>query len=453
MTILETLQSKRAALKTEMEAIVSAAEAESRSMTDDEGTAFDAKLSEITKTDARIDEVRTAEDREARAAEARVAAGEAGKAVVASPAVVTSEPTVYRKGDVENSYFRDLFNARTNGDRSAMERLIRNDKELRALSTVPASGGTAGFGGDFAPPKWIISDFAALARAGRKFADSIGPMALPSGISSVNLPKILTGTSTAKQATNNTALSQTDLTTGFVTSGISTYGGKQVVAMQLLQQSGIPFDEVVLADLAADYARTFDKAVIGGTGTAGDLLGVYTYFAANGTTNVTYTDASPTPAKLYSKIAGAIAGIETTRFVAPDVIWMTPARWNSFLGASDANGRPLVVPSMTAFNPIAVSDGVIAQGNVGTMLGLPVITDANIPSNIGAGTNQDVVLVGVRSDLRLWEGALQTEAFTATYADSLGVLFRAHAYSAQIPGRYTTSVSVISGTGLVPYAF
>jgi hypothetical protein len=41
------------------------------------------------------------------------------------------------------------------------------------------------------------------------------------------------------------------------------------------------------------------------------------------------------------------------------------------------------------------------------------------------------------------------ETFTAPYADSAGVLFRALGYAAFIPSRFTTSLSVITGTGLV----
>ncbi len=35
----------------------------------------------------------------------------------------------------------------------------------------------------------------------------------------------------------------------------------------------------------------------------------------------------------------------------------------------------------------------------------------------------------------LWESPLRAEAFTQTYADSLGVLFRVYGYSALIPDR------------------
>jgi hypothetical protein len=87
------------------------------------------------------------------------------------------------------------------------------------------------------------------------------------------------------------------------------------------------------------------------------------------------------------------------------------------------------------------------------MLGLPVYTDPNIPTNTGAGTNQDPVFVLRREDVYLYESALRMQSFDATYADSAGVLFRAFAYSAAIPDRYGPSVNVVNGTGLVTPTF
>lgn len=456
--MLNALMERRAALKAALEALHKAAvddQGEARSFTEAENTEFDTKVAEIRSLDERISELQEAEKREALAAQHHAAAGSDKADEKRAGGFTVKDAPIYARGKAETSYFKDLL-AVGRGDSAAADRLRRNDAmagqggaELRALTT------TAGAGGEFAPPEWLVAEFVKLARAGRKFADSVGHADLPMGVSSINLPRVATGTSTAVQATQNTALSQTDLTTNSVSSGISTYGGKQVVAQQLLDQSGIPFDEVILQDLAADYARTYDQAVISGSGASGQLNGVYTYFNASGTANQTYTSASPTVGLLYSKIAGAIQAIETLRFVAPDTIWMHPRRWAYMLAALDGQGRPLVVPNPGAagFNALANGHSDIPEGTVGTLLGLPVVVDANIPTNTGAGTNQDPVLVGVRSDLRLWESGLRAEAFRETYADSVGVLFRVYAYSAQIVSRYASSVAVINGTGLVAPTF
>ena len=119
----------------------------------------------------------------------------------------------------------------------------------------------------------------------------------------------------------------------------------------------------------------------------------------------------------------------------------------------DSTGRPLVSPSGNAFNQIADASTVAAQGPVGQMAGLPVYTDPNLPTNLGAGTNQDPILVLRSSDLYLWETAPTFASFDGPYADSLSVLLRVHGYAAFIGSRYPQSIAVINGTGTVTPAY
>jgi len=95
----------------------------------------------------------------------------------------------------------------------------------------------------------------------------------------------------------------------------------------------------------------------------------------------------------------------------------------------------------------------VAAGHVGSVLGMDVFTDPNVPVDLGAGTNQDVVAMFVADDVWLWESQLKAEAFTQPYADSLGVLYRVYNYAAMIPDRYLASLGQISGTGLVTPVF
>ena len=128
---------------------------------------------------------------------------------------------------------------------------------------------------------------------------------------------------------------------------------------------------------------------------------------------------------------------------------MHPVRWSWILEAIDTATRPLVVPDGSVFNSIGTATGGVAQGNVGTILGLPVYLDPNIPVNLGAGVNEDRVFVLKADDVYLYESELQMESFEATYADQASCLFRALAYSALIPDRFGASVNVVAGTGLV----
>lgn len=449
MSPLEIMRERRAAKKQELDELLAGPTSEKRDLNSDESEKFDSLVEEIRKCDERIGELEEQEKREAAAAAARVETGHTGEQ--RSAAQVT-DPVMYQRGDASKSFFRDLYLSRK-GDRDAHERLTRHQAQVvekRALST------TAGAGGEFAPPLWLIDEYVKFARAGRKFADSLDPMPLPSGVSSVNIPKVTGGTSTAVQASQNTSVSDTDLTTGSVSSGITTVAGKQVVALQLIEQSGIPFDQVVAGDLAADHARSVDTQALLGSGSSGQLEGVYTYFAASGTVNTTYTQATPAvggAGGFYAKLFAAASAIEGARFLPPDTVWMHPRRWNWILSSSDSQNRPLVTPNGTPVNVVGEKTGNSAEGVVGQIGGLQVITDANMKTNTGAGTNQDPVMVGVKSDLKFWESAIHADTFDAPYADSMGILFRIYSYTALIPSRYTTSVSVIDGTGLIAPTF
>jgi HK97 family phage major capsid protein len=227
------------------------------------------------------------------------------------------------------------------------------------------------------------------------------------------------------------------------------------VSQQLLDQSAIPFDEVISADLAAAYNAYFGAQVYLGAGTGANNNAVLnglsnaTVLAANQATLA----ASPTAATFYSKANGMLASFVTNRFAPPEVWVMHPRRWYWLMAQTDSQGRPLVVPSDVAFNPIATNSEVAVQGAVGRFLGLPVVIDPNVPTNLGAGTNQDEVFLMRSSDLWLFESTPRAEAFTAPYAESLGVLFRLYNYAGLILNRLGSSIATMNGAGLVPPTF
>jgi HK97 family phage major capsid protein len=446
--MLKKLMERRAAIKAALttlnEATVSE-DGEVRSFTPVEQTEYDAQIAELDALDERISQLQDVEEREARAAAFHV---EAGTADLEQRVAVTSEPNpVYRRDDSGTSFFRDLAASQLNmaSASEARERLIRS-QETRAgdMTTV------AGAGGEFAPPAWFVEDFIALARAGRVTADLCNTQTLPSGVSSVNLPKVASGVTAAVQATQNSALSDTAMTTTSVSSGITTVGGKQIVSMQLLQQSGIPFDRVILQDLAKAYAVQVDNQVIYGTNANGQVRGL-----VGVATNNAFTTASPAPASvtnansLYYVLSKAAAAVQTTIFETADAIVMHPNRWAWVLGSVDSNSRPLVIPAGPQFNGLGNAGGPVAQGFAGTFGGYNVYTDPNISTTANSATNQDEIYVIRRDQLWLYESPVQTASFDATYADNASVLFRILGYLAFIPNRYTGAVQSIRGTGLI----
>lgn len=397
----------------------------------------------------RIDDLKEADKRSEAAAAHRVSidGGGAGSRFYTNAAATYRAPTADPTGP---SFFKDLIFAQR-GSADAADRLRTNNREMGSESrALGNTGGVGGSGGEFAPPEWLTNEFVALARPGRVFADRFHHETLPSGVSSVNIPRISSGTTTAPQTTQNTALSQTDLATAALSSSIVTIGGKQVVSQQLLDQSGIPFDQIILKDLSADWAKQLGTQAITGTGAAGQLRG---YLTPASTNVQTWTQAAPTAALFYSQLAKLQGAINASRYASPDTVVMHPRRWAWFASFTDSTGRPLVVPSAGGFNSMANPGASVAAGHVGSVLGMDVFTDPNVPVNLGAGANQDVVAMFVADDVWLWESELKAEAFTQPFADSLGVLYRCYNYAAMIPDRYVASLGQLTGSGLTIPSF
>jgi HK97 family phage major capsid protein len=441
-SMIADLLAKRSEKSAALTALVDTAKTEARALTDVESGAFDAAETEIRELDARVKEL----DEQVRADDA---ASEMQKRYAAVK--VVSEPEIYRSGVGGRSYFRDLHMARNKGDRDAVDRLARNDRgraadpEFRAIST------TNGAGGEFVPPLWLESQFVKLARPGRITANLTPSHPLPPGTDSINVPKVNTGTAVAVQTTQNSAVQVTDLTTTSISSGISTIAGGQTISLQLIEQSPLNVDDLVLGDLAAAYAQSLNLQVLSGSGTAGQQTGILTLA---GTNAVAFTSASPTLALLYSKLAGAIQQVHTKRFLPPDTIIMHPTRWAWIVASLDGQSRPLVVPNAGGpLNAMGTPGEVASQGFVGYIMGLPVYVDATLPTNLGAGTNQDTIIVARLADLMLWESNVRAEAFAQTYANQMSVFVRLYNYASFQAARYPASISVIGGTGLVAPTF
>lgn len=274
--------------------------------------------------------------------------------------------------------------------------------------------------------------------------------ALPAGTDSINVPKIATGTTVAVQATDNGAVSETDLTDAVVTCGVKTIAGMQDVAIQLLDQSPVAFDQVIFQDLMADYASKLDVQVINGSNGSGQVKGI---LSTSSPVAVTYTDTSPTVGEFYGAVADTIQQVHTNRFLPPTVIVMHPRRWGWLLSARDNDGRPLVAASGPGVNGIATFGGVSSEGIVGEMLGLPVAVDANIPTNLGSGTNEDRVLVLRATDCVLYESAIRTRVLPDVGSGTLTVRLQVYGYLAFTSERQSKSVGIVSGTGLVTPVF
>ena len=146
--------------------------------------------------------------------------------------------------------------------------------------------------------------------------------------------------------------------------------------------------ELVFADLAADYNTKLDTQLISGTGAGGQHLGILNVASIN---VITYTDATPTIPELWPKLADSAGQVMGQRFTGPTAYVLRPTAWAWILAERDSTGRPLVEPGDVAVNPVVVASTRPADYQVravGTLFGVPVVLDGNVPNNLGAGTNR-----------------------------------------------------------------
>ncbi len=447
MSYLDKVVERREAVKVEMDAVLEAVAAENRTdLTAEETEKVDALVTESRSLDTKIEKLKAQSDADAKAAEIR-----ATVAPVATPAGgsrVISEPRTYT-AESDNSFVRDAYNARYKNDFAANERLARH---MREESIERRDVGTGAFEG-LVVPQYLTDLAAPLARSGRPFLDgATNKHVLPASGMTLNISRMTTGTSTAIQATENSAVSETDADDTLLTINVRTIAGQQDISRQAIER-GTGIDAFILADLIRSWHTTLDNQCLNGAGTSGTILGL----DGSGGNAITYTSASPTVQLLYPKLADAVQQVQTNAFINPTHWIMHPRRLAYLLASVDGQNRPLVVPNAYGpVNAIATGAGASAYGNSGySLMGLPVITDASVVTNAGAGTNQDKIYCVAAAEMHLWEQAGSPFAlnFDATGASNLTIKSVVYGYAAFSAGRYPTAASIISGTGLVAPSF
>ncbi|MFF4316011.1 phage major capsid protein [Streptomyces sp. NPDC001507] len=453
LDLIDDLRIKRDEAKRSMDFILDRVKRGNRAFSDSERQVFDKRTAEVEAFNQRIEELEEAQRMDDSAAETarRFAPGAAarnnsGVSMPTASARITSEPAVYRRDSKDTSWFLDAYAVSKSGDSAARERLQRNARQVtdqrkqegRALST------TNGAGGEMVPPLWMESEWIRLARSKRVTADLVVNEPLPAGTDSLNIPKVATGTATGLQGTQNTAVTQVDMTTTAITANVLTLAGSQVISLQLAEQSPLNVDTVILGDLAADLATKVNAQVISGSGTGGNATGILT-LAGTGQVSWTGTDG----ATFQAAVLKAIGQVFASTFEAPDSLVLAPRRAVWLMAQKDSTGRPLLVP---ADNGPTNSMGVLApllatEGPIGRFCGLNVYIDGGIPLTLGGSSNEDRAIVMRSSEIRLWESQPKFEVFPQTYAANLSLLARAYEYMAFTAARYPGGVSVLSGSG------
>jgi HK97 family phage major capsid protein len=355
-------------------------------------------------------------------------------------------------------FARDVYAVQFAHRSDAAERLVQHERQMadvyrERFGREMRDVGTGALSG-FTIPQYLVDEYAPLARAGAPFLAALAGVRrnLPEEGMVINIPRGTTGTAVAAQAAENAAVQETDFDDTLMSVPIRQYPGQNDLSRQAVERSRDAVD-TIFADLIADWWTKVDAACLNADGTAGTVLGLRSVAGIN---SITYTDASPTVGEFYPKFAGAKEGIVTNRHAPPLLALMHGRRWEWIMGTLDSAGRPLAVPNAQGpFNALAVGDAPEYGAVVGTIQGLPVVTDNNIPTNLGAGTNEDVVIVTRPQDHRLWldpAGGPRTFTFEQANAPQ-SVRLAVWGEVAFTGGRYPAATSVIGGTGLVAPSF
>lgn len=440
---LTNLHETRAAKSAIIEATLTRAAEEGRDITEIELANVQALKLEIDKLDERIEQISDIEVRKAKAAElAATVDSTVTETRSAAPARVISEEATYHERS-GNDFLADAIAAEFGGSYEARERITRYQRE----TMEKRDSGTSNFAG-LVVPQYLVSSFAQLRRAGRPTLDISTNQALPAAGMTLNIGRLTTGVTSYVQASENSAPTESSPDDTLLTVNVNTVASMFDLSKQaILRGTGV--ETQLLGDAVRSYQTKVDQLALNGSGSSGEHRGILNTSGINATT---YTDATPTWAEFFPKLVAAITDISTNFYGGASHIVAHPSIIGCWLRALDTTNRPQF--GNTAGNPMnaaATFDRPAYDMGGLQILGLPVIADANMPTNLGTGTNESAVIVGDFSESYIWEDNGGSPLYVRFEQPDGNIAIRTvvFGFSAYTAGKYPTAFSAITGTGLI----
>jgi hypothetical protein len=362
---------------------------------------------------------------------------------------VGREERTYHQGNTHGGapFLRDIMSQFLYRDPEAEARLMRHMSEERVErgAYMERAAGTGAFAG-LTVPQYLTEMYAPAVAARRPFADACTKLSLPANGMTVNISRITTATSVALQASENSAVSETNIDDTLLTENVQTAAGQQTLSRQAIDR-GVGVEDVVMNDLQRRYATALDSTLINQATTG--LLAI--------ATDVAYADVTPTGPELYPKILAAASGSEAALLgqANPDLVVMHSRRWY-WLQKEMTTSWPLIgqpnIPTQAAGVNFAARYGSGYRGTLPN--GMAVIVDNNLPTNLGGGTEDSIVVVPSEESF-LWEDPNAPQFIRAEQpaAATLGVTLVLYGYFAYSFRRYANSHQEITGTGLIAPTF
>lgn len=330
----------------------------------------------------------------------------------------------------------------------SLEKLGTTEVEFRQQTTAS---------GDSPIPAPLIGPVVELVRSGSPFTRALGSRPLPGeGGMTITRPTVTQGTAGAWETAEGDAAGSQQFTTGEISGAIKAYKIANNLTMQSVLRSNPSAVDALVRDQAAEIAQALEASVINGGGTlavtTGELAGILQDGSIQDVTLATWDAAA-----FMAAWSTAYSNCVTATNAPPRFVGMHPRRWAKILGLVDADTRPLFdiaagtpvnVPGAGTFGMGSDAGGAVA---IGSIQGVPVVASSGIPSTLGTGTNEDILILvagGSAEPFELYESGVMSapqwmnpSTFQTTYARAF--------MAALLPVR-PAGVCTISGAGLVP---
>lgn len=367
------------ALRSSIEGLQTRATTEKRDLTEDELRSVTEQAASAKVLAAQIEDLTEIESRNAKVAKLAVdvAPEQTQDRSVSTTSTKDRDPGHYRK-DGKQSFFGDLFAARSLQDETAMRRLAEHNRALDMATEGPG----------VIPPVWMSSEFVELARQQRRVSAAVRNIPLSSA-APISMPRQSASAAVAEQSAENDPTSFTDAWDSAVdtVSPKATSGG-QKISRQMLDSSNPAIDALIYSDLIGEYNEAVEAKVVAAMVTAaGSAVATYATEAA--------WDAGLDPlvaTYVGDAILDTAIAVRNARKLPADILVASVNRYGSLLKIKDSTGRPLIPPDSGG----AVN--VIGSGTVqvdGRLNGLGVLASDGVvqyPESLLVARASDTIL-------------------------------------------------------------
>lgn len=388
---LTKLREKYEGLRSGIEGLQTRAAEENRDLHEDELRSIQSQGEQAAKLAGEIESLTEIETRNRKVAELAASVAEEPKTEetrttrTSSTTTRDRDPGHYTRSS-SNSFFSDLFHARSLDDGDARQRLMEHNRALDM----------AGEGPGVIPPVWMAEEFQTLARQQRKVANAVRNIPLSSA-APISMPKQTAGTdeTIVEQANENGATTFTDLwDSGVDTVSPKATAGGQKVSRQMLDSSNPAVDSLIYSDLVAAYNLKVEAKVAAAmVASAGAAVETYA-------TNAAWSSASEAGADSYvgDALIDAAVAVRVDRKLPADILVATVGRYASLLKLKDSSGRPLIPAASAGLSNVLGRGDVAVDGYLDTAAlsilatdGLPA-AGASTAENVLAARSADVIL-------------------------------------------------------------